>query len=258
MNWAWDQSLAPGPKLVLMALADASDDGGICWPRVATIAKKCSLSKRTVQRVLREFEVEGLLWVQAKYAADGSQRANTYRLNFRGDKLSPHENPDLPRDAGVAGPASGARRGPPDKPTSSLKPPTNQNIEPPPQNDREQDLELRQALNQVPQQDRAYVIALTRGIPVSDAQQLLTELSGALADKTIRTTVPRWFAALVRRYKAGTFAPTLRREASLSFGRSAANERGLRQGASEQSPGNRDEVAKKHLDGLGSLLGISR
>jgi hypothetical protein len=30
MNWAWHQDLKPVPKLVLMALADAADDQGIC------------------------------------------------------------------------------------------------------------------------------------------------------------------------------------------------------------------------------------
>ena len=38
MNWAWRQKLKPVPKLVLMALADAADDNGICWPSVATVA----------------------------------------------------------------------------------------------------------------------------------------------------------------------------------------------------------------------------
>jgi len=30
MNWAWHQALKPVPKLVLMALADAADDQGVC------------------------------------------------------------------------------------------------------------------------------------------------------------------------------------------------------------------------------------
>ena len=40
MNWAWQQLLKPVPKLVLMALADAADDEGVCWPSVATLASK--------------------------------------------------------------------------------------------------------------------------------------------------------------------------------------------------------------------------
>ncbi|MGB5255148.1 MAG: helix-turn-helix domain-containing protein, partial [Sedimenticolaceae bacterium] len=47
MNWAWRQALTPTLKLVLMALADAADDQGVCWPSVSTLAKKCSVSTRT-------------------------------------------------------------------------------------------------------------------------------------------------------------------------------------------------------------------
>jgi len=39
MNWAWRQGLPPTPKLVLMALADAADDHGVCWPSVTTLAR---------------------------------------------------------------------------------------------------------------------------------------------------------------------------------------------------------------------------
>ena len=53
MNWAWRQALTPTLKLVLMALADAADDQGVCWPSVSTLAKKCTVSTRAVQRSLR-------------------------------------------------------------------------------------------------------------------------------------------------------------------------------------------------------------
>ena len=36
MNWAWHQGIKPVPKLVLMVLADAADDQGVCWPSVIT------------------------------------------------------------------------------------------------------------------------------------------------------------------------------------------------------------------------------
>ena len=50
MNWAWQQRLTPSLKLILMALSDAADDEGICWPGVATVAVKCNVSSRTVRR----------------------------------------------------------------------------------------------------------------------------------------------------------------------------------------------------------------
>jgi hypothetical protein len=40
MNWAWRQALATTLKLILMALADAADDQGVCWPSVSTLARR--------------------------------------------------------------------------------------------------------------------------------------------------------------------------------------------------------------------------
>ena len=50
MNWAWHQAPKPVPKQVLMALADAADDEGVCWPSAATIAGKVGVSTRTVRQ----------------------------------------------------------------------------------------------------------------------------------------------------------------------------------------------------------------
>lgn len=61
MNWAWEQPLPPVPKLVLMALADNADDHGYCWPKMKTIAAKCSTSERTVQRTIKTLLAAGLL-----------------------------------------------------------------------------------------------------------------------------------------------------------------------------------------------------
>jgi hypothetical protein len=57
MNWAWRQNLPSTAKLVLLALADAADDEGNCWPSVATIAGKAGVTTRTVRRVM-----ETLTW----------------------------------------------------------------------------------------------------------------------------------------------------------------------------------------------------
>jgi len=80
--WAWKQRLSPASKLILMALAGAADAVGICWPRVRLIAEKACTSPRTVQRVLKELEVNGLLQIERKYRKDGGQSSNVYRLNL--------------------------------------------------------------------------------------------------------------------------------------------------------------------------------
>ncbi|MGH8607458.1 MAG: helix-turn-helix domain-containing protein [Gammaproteobacteria bacterium] len=91
MNWAWGQALPPTPKLVLMALADAAaDDHGVCWPSAATLARKCSVSTRTVRRILQELVQRGLIDTEARFRKDGSRTANRYVMALRGgDKMSP-------------------------------------------------------------------------------------------------------------------------------------------------------------------------
>ena len=90
MNWAWQQALTPTLKLVLMALADAADNQGVCWPSISTLAKKCSVSTRTVQRSLRVLIDSGLLTADSRRRRDGSSTSNRYRLLIKGgDNLSP-------------------------------------------------------------------------------------------------------------------------------------------------------------------------
>lgn len=89
MNWAWALKLEPAPKFTLLALADAADDSGKCWPSVNTLAIKTSQSERTVQRHLSQHKASGLLLAEARFRADRSQSSNLYTLNMgEGDKLS--------------------------------------------------------------------------------------------------------------------------------------------------------------------------
>jgi hypothetical protein len=97
MNWAWSIQLEPAPKLVLLALADTSDDQGRSWPSVGYIAAKACVSRRTVQRVLHQLESSPtpLLRVHQRRAENGRQRANMYQLllDREGVNLAPHPQP---------------------------------------------------------------------------------------------------------------------------------------------------------------------
>lgn len=89
-DWALAQSLAPGPKFVLVVLADAADDQGVCWPRISTIAGKVGVSTRTVQRAIQYLVQRKLLTVEPRLRPDGSSSSNRYRLKLEeGVKLSP-------------------------------------------------------------------------------------------------------------------------------------------------------------------------
>ncbi len=53
MTAVWDLPLSDSEKIVLLALADNANDEGWCWPSIATLARKCSKSERTVQTAIR-------------------------------------------------------------------------------------------------------------------------------------------------------------------------------------------------------------
>ncbi len=55
-QWAWRQGLAPTVKLVLVALAEFSDERGRCWPSVNTLADRTGLNRRSVFRALQQLE----------------------------------------------------------------------------------------------------------------------------------------------------------------------------------------------------------
>lgn len=62
MSIAWKApDLNPGQKLVLIALCDNASDEGLCFPSVKTLARKCSMSERTVQGHLADFEARSFV-----------------------------------------------------------------------------------------------------------------------------------------------------------------------------------------------------
>lgn len=59
MAAAWELDIPSAEKMVLLCLCDFSSDHGVCWPSVATIARKCSKSPRTVQGAIKWLREEG-------------------------------------------------------------------------------------------------------------------------------------------------------------------------------------------------------
>lgn len=85
MAWVWEHGPEKSTeKLVLLALADNANDAGECWPSISTIARKCSLSERSVIRAIGSLEKAS--YIMRRRRQDTS---NLYRINFVGDKLSP-------------------------------------------------------------------------------------------------------------------------------------------------------------------------
>ncbi|WP_420847209.1 helix-turn-helix domain-containing protein [Metapseudomonas resinovorans] len=194
MNWAWEQSLPCSPKLILMALADAADDSGDCWPKVKTIARKCGVSERTVQRVMKDLIADGLLELTPRFNHEGRQVSNNYRLLLDvryPEKLSPSVQNGQGRVAPVS--SSGVtqlRQGQGDKARSYQEPP----IEP---KDESSSASLR-FHSGLSGEGRERCSALLVGMGLEHAQRLLDELGCAMDRKLIRTTPEQWLRGAVR------------------------------------------------------------
>ena len=61
MTAVWELTLPDSEKLALLALADCANDEGLCWPSMATLARKCSKSDRTLQKAIMSLSEKGHL-----------------------------------------------------------------------------------------------------------------------------------------------------------------------------------------------------
>jgi hypothetical protein len=100
MSWVWDHSKAGGTdRLVLLAIADSADhDGTNAWPAVSTIARKCQVSERTVQRSIRNLEALGEIAVYAQAGGTptmtADRRPNLYRVVMADGVTDRHPAPE--------------------------------------------------------------------------------------------------------------------------------------------------------------------
>ena len=62
MAEVWELTgLEPSEKLILLSLADNSNDSGVCWPSVSNMVRKTGLSERTVQGTVSALVMAGHL-----------------------------------------------------------------------------------------------------------------------------------------------------------------------------------------------------
>ncbi len=206
--------LKPSIKFVLLALADASDDGGYCWPSIPTLAKKTCLDPRSVQRILNHLKAQGFLRVERRHRPDGSPTSNGYRLalNPPPGKMSPP--PDmLPPPPGTVSPPGDTSVTltiiePPKEPKPPQPPPTTASAadrgEPKQGTDRAGGGELI-----FPKTLSTREVRLARdklaALPSPLAQDILDELAGRLGTHTIRGSPLSYLRALITRAQAGNF-----------------------------------------------------
>lgn len=81
MTWAWKTQLKPTLKLTLLALADYSNDEGICWPSIDSMAKKSSLTRSSLINNVQKLCDMGVIEKQKRYE-NGKRSSNEYRLKI--------------------------------------------------------------------------------------------------------------------------------------------------------------------------------
>ncbi|HHN8581063.1 TPA: helix-turn-helix domain-containing protein [Providencia rettgeri] len=88
-SYVWDGCASAGLKITSVAimarLADFSNDDGVCWPSVPTIARQIGAGESTVRTAIKDLEKDG--WLSREKRRKGNRNAsNIYQLNV--DKLA--------------------------------------------------------------------------------------------------------------------------------------------------------------------------
>ena len=83
-GYVWDGCASSGMKLssvaIMARLADFSNDEGVCWPSIETIARQIGAGMSTVRTAIARLEAEG--WLTRKARRQGNRNAsNVYQLN---------------------------------------------------------------------------------------------------------------------------------------------------------------------------------
>jgi Helix-turn-helix domain len=218
ITWAWTVRLPPAPKLVLMALADEADDRGFCFPSHHHLAHKCSISERSVRRMIGLLATHHHVSIESRFKKDRARTSNGYRLGFDHPRTNCPGGPDnTDRGRRTAVTRGDGQRWPGDPDTGVLVTTTEPCIEPTPQ-------PLQAAGGVTETQDRGggdlcFPKTVTRaqrqalrvhlaGLSSEDAQHVLDELAGRMQITAVKNPI-RYCAALVGRLSRGIFTPEL-------------------------------------------------
>lgn len=89
MSEVWNKSQHSGSELLmLLAIADFSDDHGKAYPSVSTLSTKCRMSRRNVQYVINNLKSSGELTVSIKKGPP-PKFPNLYRVNLNALQAKP-------------------------------------------------------------------------------------------------------------------------------------------------------------------------
>ena len=75
-----DSTLKPTRKLIMLALADTSNDNGISFPNYQNIMEKTSLSRQSVNDNIKQLIKDGFLFKKNRNRRNGSRTSNKYLI----------------------------------------------------------------------------------------------------------------------------------------------------------------------------------
>lgn len=81
-------------KLVLITLANRSDDKGKCWPSQDLIGGECGISVRAVSDHLKALEADGFITRKTQHLGKGNGSRTTYTLHLDELKVAPEDFAD--------------------------------------------------------------------------------------------------------------------------------------------------------------------
>lgn len=82
MTAVWESDVQPaGKRIVLLALADSANDEGVCWPSMATIARKAGVGLSSARKACAALEEEGLLEREERRVEHARNKSNVYVIN---------------------------------------------------------------------------------------------------------------------------------------------------------------------------------
>lgn len=90
ITWAWKQEVTTSQRVVLLALADMTDQEHSCFPGQKRLSDMTGLSSRSVVRVLNDLEEKGLIARERRFRQNGTRTSDRYVLASRpGATVSP-------------------------------------------------------------------------------------------------------------------------------------------------------------------------
>lgn len=108
MTWAYKQELEPGPKFVLVTLANFADGTGSCFPGQERLAKMTGFSLRSVRNHVLTLEAAGLIQRSGRRRDDGMKTSDVYQLLMSPAEVAGEVTAESPAESAPESPAKPA------------------------------------------------------------------------------------------------------------------------------------------------------